>query len=66
MVGGGGMPLEATGPTEAISRAQILGQPPKSSPLITPPGPIRLRLFGEQNSKIQYSSKRYNTMKSIT
>ena len=34
--------------TEASSRAQSLAQHPKSSPLPTPPGPIKLRLFGEE------------------
>ena len=48
MVGGGGRPLEAT---EASSRAQILAQLPKSSRLTTPPGPLKLRLFGELRSR---------------
>ena len=43
--GGGGRPREAA---EASSRAQILARLPKSSRLPTPPGPLKLRLFGEQ------------------
>ena len=35
--------------TEAISRAQMLARPPKSSPLTTPPGPLKLRLFGDKS-----------------
>ena len=45
-----GRPRETTGgpreTTEAISRAQILAQYPESSPLPTPPGPLKLSLFG--------------------
>ena len=37
--------------TEASSRAQILVLHPKSSPLPTPPGPLKLRLFGEKISE---------------
>ena len=48
VVGGGGGwwwgPLEAT---EASSRAQILARVAKSTPLPIPPGPLKLRLFGE-------------------
>ena len=46
---GGGRPLEDTG-GEASSRAQILARPPESSPLLTPPGPLKLRLLEEQKS----------------
>ena len=42
-----GGPLEAT---EASSRAQMLAQLPKSRPLPTPPGPLKLRLFGKQKN----------------
>ena len=40
---GHGRPLEAT---EASSYAQVLAWT-EPSPLATPPGPLRLRLFGE-------------------
>ena len=42
--GGGGRPREAS---EASSRAQILAWLPRPSPLPTPPGPLKLRLFRE-------------------
>ena len=45
--GGNGSQREAT---EASSRAQILARPPKSSPIPTPPGPLKLRSLGEQQS----------------
>ena len=50
VVGGGGStggPWKPRETTEASSRAQILAQYPESSPLPTPPGPLKLRLFGE-------------------
>ena len=47
MGGGVGGPRRPREATEASSRAQRLAQLPKSSPLPTPPGPLKLRLFGE-------------------
>ena len=45
VVGGPWRPRKAT---EACPRAQILARPPKSSPVTTPPGPLKLRLFWEK------------------
>ena len=45
VVGSSWRPREAT---EASTRVQILAWPPKSSPVTTPPGPLKLRLCGEQ------------------
>ena len=42
--GAGARPLEAT---EASSRAQFFARRPKSNPLPTPPGPLKLRVFKE-------------------
>ena len=50
-----GRPREAT---EASSRAQILAQYPESSPLPTPPGPLKPRWFGGN----QAASKQRKTM----
>ena len=47
VVGGPWRPLEALEATESSSRAQILAQLTKSSPLTTPPGPLKLRWFRE-------------------
>ena len=44
-----GDPLEAT---EASSRAQILAQQREYTPLPTPPGRLKLRVFGENNKSV--------------
>ena len=43
----GGSPWRQRETTEASSRAQILARCPESSHLLTPPGPLMLRLFVE-------------------
>ena len=57
--GGGGRPLEAT---EDNSRAQIWARLPTSRPLTTPPGPLKLRLFGEQYDMILASDTKHCKM----
>ena len=65
MGGCGGRALEATvgvpvnkkgkdKATEASSRTQILAPPSKSSPLSAPPGPLKLRLFGEHGISMTF------------
>ena len=51
VIGGPWRPRETT---EASSCAQILARYPKSSPLPTPPGPLKLRLFGEKEGITGY------------
>ena len=55
MVVGGGILVVGGGPreaTDASSRVQILARQRKSSPLTTPPGPLKLRLFGNKYKHI--------------
>ena len=55
-----GGPLEATGGNEGQFPRTDFGRCPKSSPPPKPPGPPKLRLFGE--SEILNENLRYNSM----